>query len=89
MRYSPPPSGLHLRHPAHVCRPEGNAAGGSYVTVSLTRDEEKNVTNIHREIELIYALNQEEKDKLMAIANKCPVHKTLTNPILIETKIKE
>ena len=61
---------------------------GVNVVVSLSRDDEKNETNINREIELIGALSGEDKDKLLSIANKCPVHKTLTNPIHINTKIK-
>jgi len=58
------------------------------VTVSLTHDLQDN-TNIHREIEFIGDLSQDEKDRLLAIANKCPVHKTLTHPILIDTKLKD
>jgi putative redox protein len=56
--------------------------------VSLTHDLQDN-TNIHREIEFIGDLSQDEKDRLLAIANKCPVHKTLTHPILIDTKLKD
>jgi len=58
-----------------------------HVILSLTHDLENN-TNIHREIELIGNLSPEERDRLLAIANKCPVHKTLTNPIIINTKLK-
>lgn len=60
---------------------------GINVTLNLTRDEEKNTTTITRDIEFIGDLTQEERDRLLAIANKCPVHKTLTNPIGIETKL--
>ena len=60
---------------------------GLNVTLTLTRDDEKNTTTITRNIELLGDLTPEEKDRLLTIANKCPVHKVLTNPINIETKI--
>jgi putative redox protein len=56
------------------------------VSMSLERDEEKNVTNITRNIELTGKLSVEEKDRLIQIANKCPVHKVMSNPINITTK---
>jgi putative redox protein len=59
---------------------------GINVTVNLSHDLQDN-TNIHREIELIGDLTVEQKDRLLVIANKCPVHKTLTNPIIIDTKL--
>ena len=59
------------------------------VTLTLVRDTEHNVTNITRDIELVGGnLTPEERDRLLSIANKCPVHKTLTNPINIETTLK-
>ena len=60
---------------------------GINVTVSLSHDLQDN-TNIHREIEFIGELSPEEKDRLLVIADKCPVHKTLTHPIIIDTKLK-
>ena len=57
-----------------------------HVTVSLTHDLENN-TNMHREIKLTGDLSTEEKDRLMMIADKCPVHKTLSNPIIIDTRL--
>ena len=58
------------------------------VTLTLVRDTEHNVTNITRDVELVGILTPEDRDKLLGIANKCPVHKTLTNPINIETTLK-
>ncbi len=57
------------------------------VDLSFTRDEENNITHISRHIELIGQLSTDEKHKLLQIANKCPIHKALSNPIHIETKI--
>ena len=57
------------------------------VLVSLVRDDAANVTKITRQITLIGDLIPEERDRLLQIANKCPIHKTLTNPINIETEL--
>ena len=40
-----------------------------------------------RKIELIGNLSDEQKDRLLKIADKCPVHKVLTNPTEIETSL--
>ena len=42
-------------------------------------------TRITRNIEFTGALTEEEKSRLTLIADKCPVHKLLSNPIIIET----
>lgn len=42
-------------------------------------------TTIMRKIELIGNLTTEQRERLMQIADKCPIHKLLTNPIKIET----
>jgi putative redox protein len=40
---------------------------------------------IGREISLSGPLTDEQRDKLLEIANKCPVHRTLTSEIKIES----
>lgn len=40
-----------------------------------------------RKIELIGDLTDEQKDRLLKIADKCPVHKVLTNPTEVETSL--
>ena len=57
------------------------------VTLKLTRDDSMNTTTITRDIVLVGDLTPEERDRLLTIANKCPIHKVLTNPISIETKL--
>ncbi|KIO75204.1 osmotically inducible protein OsmC [Pedobacter lusitanus] len=42
-------------------------------------------TKITREIEFTGDLSEAEISRLMQIADKCPIHKILTNPIQIET----
>jgi len=40
---------------------------------------------IERDIELIGELNSDQRQRLMAIADKCPVHRTLTDTLDIHT----
>ncbi len=42
---------------------------------------------IERDVELAGALTEEQRDKLLDIANKCPVHRTLTSEIVIHTRL--
>ena len=57
------------------------------VSVNFSRDSEKNISNINREISLIGNLKEEEKQRLLQIANQCFIHKTLSNPINISTQL--
>ena len=43
------------------------------------------ISHIDREIELIGDLDAEQRERLMAIAERCPVHQTLTSEIDIST----
>jgi uncharacterized OsmC-like protein len=42
---------------------------------------------IERDIELAGALSEEQRAKLLEIANKCPVHRTLTSEINIRSRL--
>jgi len=55
--------------------------------ISFTGNPEKNSSNIKREIELIGELTHEQEEQLLQIANHCPIHKILSNPIEIETTL--
>lgn len=48
-------------------------------------DEMDKSTTITRKIELIGQISDEERKRLLIIADKCPIHKLLINPIKIET----
>ena len=45
------------------------------------------VTLIERDIELEGALDEEQRAQLLAIANRCPVHQTLTSQMNIRTSL--
>jgi len=44
---------------------------------------------IDREIELSGPLDTSQRERLLEIANKCPVHRTLTSETRIETRLRE
>jgi len=48
--------------------------------------KEGKLDRIDREIELEGALTDEQKARLMEIADRCPVHRTLTSEIEIRTR---
>lgn len=50
--------------------------------------KEGRIDVIKREIELGGSLNEEQRSRLLAIANRCPVHLTLTSKIEIQTRLK-
>ncbi len=58
-----------------------------HINITLERDEEKNETNIDRNIEFIGDLTTEDKKRLMEVANKCPVHKMMSYPINVRTEV--
>ena len=45
------------------------------------------IDRIEREIELEGDLSEEQREKLLEIADKCPVHRTLTSETIIEDRI--
>ena len=53
--------------------------------------EDKNVKidEIEREIEVHGPLDEAQKKRLLEIADRCPVHRTLHSEILVKTKLKE
>lgn len=56
------------------------------IDLAICKEEEmSNATTISRKIEFFGELTEEERKRLMIIADKCPIHKILTNPIKIET----
>ena len=55
------------------------------VTVDIERADD--IEKFTRDIQLIGNLNAEEKERLMEIANKCPIHKALAGQIQIKTQL--
>lgn len=57
------------------------------VEVGMERETEK--TLFQRHLYLEGPLDQEQRERLLQIANACPVHKTLIHPIEITTLLKD
>ena len=55
------------------------------VTVHVER--ENDIEKFTRDIQLFGELAEEEKQRLLEIANKCPIHKALTGEIQIKTQL--
>ena len=57
------------------------------VEVTFESDSVKNKFKIIRNIQLFGDLDTDQKARLVNIADKCPIHKILTNPIEITTAL--
>jgi putative redox protein len=55
------------------------------VTVDIERVDD--VEKFTRDIQLIGNLNPEDKERLIEIANKCPIHKALAGQLQIKTQL--
>lgn len=59
------------------------------INVGVTITAEGEVNAISRSVELIGDLTHEQKESLIMIANKCPIHKFLSRGAQITTNLKE
>lgn len=57
------------------------------VRVEVTRGEASGLYTLHRRIELVGALTTEQREYLLGIANKCPIHKALNGRFEINTEL--
>lgn len=55
--------------------------------IDLDWDDKANKTVINRRIQLLGNLDEKQRERLFKVANACPVHKMLTNPIEINTEV--
>ena len=58
------------------------------IMVTYERDMQARTSHFKKEITIKGELNQDQTNRLLTIAGKCPVHFTLSNPITIETVLK-
>lgn len=64
---------------------KGMELENAIVTVDIERAND--IEMFTREIQLQGNLSSEEKDRLLEIANKCPIHKALSGQIQIKTQL--
>jgi putative redox protein len=57
------------------------------IKVEVASEKVDNKTFIQREVSLEGNLEADQRQRLLQIANACPVHKMLTNPIEISTSL--
>jgi putative redox protein len=57
------------------------------VRVDVAHTQADGVYRMQRRIDLVGQLSEEQRQYLLGIANKCPVHRTLTGKIEIETSL--
>lgn len=61
------------------------------ITVDLTMDtvkgNEQQTTFLKRHIKIDGDLNEEQRQRMLEIADSCPLHRTLTNPIVISSNL--
>jgi putative redox protein len=59
------------------------------IEVTFENEPKQNVSNITMNIRLFGNLDQTQRDRLLEIAHKCPIHRILQRPIEIHTHIKD
>lgn len=57
------------------------------IEVMVSSNDLEGKTRFHVTVEITGELNDEQHKRMLQIANACPVHKILTNPIKIETAL--
>lgn len=57
------------------------------IEVEIDLEKVNAVNRFKREVRLTGALSDEQRQRLLQIANACPVHKVLTGPIEVETQL--
>ncbi len=59
------------------------------LSLSISKNEDgKQVTHIARQLSFEGNLDDTQRKSLLNIANKCPIHKILTNEIMVETTVQ-
>lgn len=58
------------------------------IRVEVASEKVDKTTIFIRHVYFEGALDDEQRNRLLQIANACPVHKTLTNPIEIKTELR-
>jgi putative redox protein len=55
--------------------------------VNVRSEQVEGKTIFHRDVVITGNLDEVQRKRMLQIANACPVHKTLTNPIEIQTDL--
>jgi putative redox protein len=55
--------------------------------VSFERNDKHVITHMTRAVQFEGNLTDEQRQRLLQVANACPIHKALTNSVIIDTKL--
>lgn len=58
------------------------------IVVTYERDKDTRTSHFKKEVTMTGNLDEEQTKRMLQIADKCPIHFTLSNPITIETVLK-
>ena len=58
------------------------------IVVTYERDKATRTSHFRKEVTMTGNLDEEQTKRMLHIADKCPIHFTLSNPITIETVLK-
>ena len=58
------------------------------IHVHVSSEKVENTTIFNRTVEILGNIDESIRSRMLQIANACPIHKTLTNPIEIKTELK-
>ncbi len=61
--------------------------GVEQIQVTISTEQVGGKTIFHRVIEISGNIDEHQRKRLLQIANACPIHKVLTNPIEVQTLI--
>lgn len=90
---------LHLHDPADVCQSKKLPLEGLVITLKHSRQHPEDcedclagkaiADHIQCDIQVTGTLFEDDKARLLETASRCPVHKTLHNPVTVTTRLVE
>ncbi|HEY9004777.1 OsmC family protein [Ohtaekwangia sp.] len=57
------------------------------IQVTIFTETVENKTIFHRAVEVTGDIDEGQRKRLLQVANACPIHKVLTNPIEVQTQL--
>jgi len=57
------------------------------IRIEVSSEKSNDTTIFQRDVYVKGSLTEEQRQRMLQIANSCPVHKTLTHPIEIKTQL--
>lgn len=58
-----------------------------FLSANIEKEGTGQTTNIQVQIKLIGDLDESQRERILKIADRCPIHKLMSNPILIQSSL--